>query len=213
MTNDNGTVASFNSTNDTTVINALSAGTYYLEITDQSLSCGSSVDTILIENPAPVLIGSILTNASAVSANDGSINLTVVGGTSPYQFNWNNSETTEDLINLSAGNYTVEVTDANGCVSTETFTLDFATSLAELNNNNSVVVYPTPAKELISFEGKELSGATLTLVSVSGQVVLTRNLTSTKEMINISDLSTGIYYYKLMNNNSTTQGKLIIVND
>lgn len=213
LTNDNGTVASFNSTNDTTVINTLSAGTYYLEITDQSLSCGSSVDTILIENPAPVLIGSILTNASAVSANDGSINLTVVGGTSPYQFNWSNSETTEDLINLSAGNYTVEVTDANGCISTETFTLDFATSLAELNNKSSVVVYPTPAKEFISFEGKELNGATLTLVSVSGQVVLTRNLTSTKEMINISDLSTGIYYYKLMNNNSTTQGKLIIVND
>jgi hypothetical protein len=213
LSNDNGIINSFNSSTDTTILNTLSAGTYYLEITDQSLSCGSTIDTILIENPTPVLISSSLTNASSVLANDGAIDLVVVGGTSPYQFNWNNGETTEDLINLSAGNYTVEVTDANGCISTEIFTLDFATSLAEFNNNTAVVVYPTPAKDFISFEGTDINGAILSIISVSGQVVLTRNLTSTKEIINVSNLSTGIYYYELINKNTTTQGKLIIVND
>src|SRR5690606_32877936 len=86
LSNDNGIINSFNSTTDTTVINSLSAGTYYLEITDQSLSCGSTIDTILIENPTPVLISSNNTNSSSALANDGAIDLIVVGGTSPYQF-------------------------------------------------------------------------------------------------------------------------------
>jgi len=45
----------------------------------------------------------------------GSINLTVSGGIAPYQFAWAHGAITEDLSNLSAGDYSVVVTDANGC--------------------------------------------------------------------------------------------------
>jgi hypothetical protein len=47
------------------------------------------------------------TNVSCNGANDGSINLTVTGGADcvAYTFNWSNGATTEDVSNLTAGNY------------------------------------------------------------------------------------------------------------
>ena len=47
--------------------------------------------------------------------NSGSINLKVSGGTPPFKYDWSNGIKTEDLNNISAGNYLVTVTDSNGC--------------------------------------------------------------------------------------------------
>ena len=211
LSNDIGTVTFFNSTNDTTIINNLGAGTYYLQISDQSLTCATSIDTIVIENPTPVSVSSVVTNPS-LSLNDGAIDLMVNGGTSPYQYNWSNGETTEDLVNLTAGTYDVTIIDANGCSSNEVFVLDLSTGISNLSTNESVVLYPNPAKDVITFEGKNLAGTILKLTTISGQVVLTKKLTSTKETLTISSLSSGVYFYELNNETIQQKGKLIVVN-
>lgn len=66
-------------------------------------------------------------SVSCAGASDGSINTTISGGASPYSFAWTGpggfSSTNEDPSALSAGNYTVVVTDANGCTATGSVTL------------------------------------------------------------------------------------------
>jgi len=59
-------------------------------------------------------------NVSATQGNDGTIDLTVVGGVAPATYQWSNGATTEDLTNLAAGTYKVIVTDAFGRQATTT---------------------------------------------------------------------------------------------
>lgn len=57
----------------------------------------------------------IQSTASIVNAPNGSIAITVTGGLEPYTYLWSNGETTQNISVLDSGNYSVTITDANGC--------------------------------------------------------------------------------------------------
>ncbi len=56
-----------------------------------------------------------LVNVTCEGNSNGLIDINIVGGTTPYSFNWSNGANSEDISNLSAGAYQVTITDANGC--------------------------------------------------------------------------------------------------
>ncbi len=62
---------------------------------------------------------------TCINTGNGSINLSVLGGTPPYTYSWSNGSTTEDLSEVLAGTYTVTVTDANLEVSVDEAIVDF----------------------------------------------------------------------------------------
>ncbi len=104
-------------------VNNLSAGNYTVTITD--LNGCTGLQTANVTQPASMLAASVATlqNVSCNGGNDGLIDLTVSGGTPPFAFNWSNGATTEDIGGLATGNYTVIVTDANGCTDSSTSTV------------------------------------------------------------------------------------------
>lgn len=91
----------------------LSGGLYYVIISDAN-GCQHR-DSVFINEPAPLALSVSITQISCFNSNDGAIDLSVSGGTAPYNYAWSNGVTSEDLSNLQNGVYVVTVTDANAC--------------------------------------------------------------------------------------------------
>ncbi|MBN1387194.1 MAG: gliding motility-associated C-terminal domain-containing protein, partial [Bacteroidales bacterium] len=91
----------------------LVAGDYILTVTDGT-GCSETYEVSLTE-PDELNIDFYVTDASCPDVADGSIDLTITGGVTPYIILWGDEATTEDRSSISAGNHTVQVTDANGC--------------------------------------------------------------------------------------------------
>lgn len=94
------------------------ADTYTVTITDTN-NC-ILIDTAIITQPPLLEIFLTATNVKCFGENSGEIDLAIVGGTPPYNVQWSNGETSEDLFNLFFGEYSVTVTDANNCVAIDT---------------------------------------------------------------------------------------------
>jgi len=92
----------------------LLAGEYEVTITD-SYGCDYSTSFTVSEPAEAISVTAYVTDMTCTGEASGSISLSVNGGVSPYQYAWSNGSTSKDLTDLSAGFYSVTVTDANGC--------------------------------------------------------------------------------------------------
>src|SRR5690606_35686971 len=86
------------------------------------IGCEFEIAGVIIDEPAAALSATALpTGETCITANDGSITITPAGGTAPYSTSLDGVAYTEGLFvydNLADGDYTVYVTDANGCAIT-----------------------------------------------------------------------------------------------
>jgi len=122
--------------------NIVPEGVYPYSVTD--LNGCNLYDTITITEPSDISTSYITSNyngynISCNSNSDGSIDLTTIGGTSPYSFSWNNGMSTENISSLNAGTYSVSITDANGCIHSDSLVLnepdELTLSLSSDNNS------------------------------------------------------------------------------
>lgn len=94
----------------------VAAGTYTLTVSDAA-ACSATASVTLTANTVAVTSTTSTTQSQCVT-NDGSATVTPTNGTSPYTYLWSNSGNTQTISNVGAGQYTVVITDANGCSGT-----------------------------------------------------------------------------------------------
>lgn len=97
----------------------LQAGAHTLTVTDKNLCVKNEI--IQVPQPQPLAVAFTVKKVSCFDLPDGDILASVTGGTPAYRYKWSNSsfvlgDTTFHPVNLYRDDYTLEVTDVNGCL-------------------------------------------------------------------------------------------------
>lgn len=137
-------------------ISTISQGNYTITVTD-SKGCKSSLSQLITQPIAPILNTPILTHINCYGDATGAINPLITGGTKPYSYNWSNGGNSAAINNLTAGNYSLILTDFNGCIE------HFSYTLLQPKNALNIQLNPTNIKCFGEATGKivsEISGGT-----------------------------------------------------
>ena len=100
---------------------SLLAGVYVVTVTDDNLCV--TIETVNITSSSGPIITSNIVDASCNGGNDGAIDLTITGGTAPYNIDWSTGEHTQDVSGLAAGIYDVTIFDDAGCGAVQVFSV------------------------------------------------------------------------------------------
>ncbi|MBO0934570.1 hypothetical protein [Fibrella aquatilis] len=112
----------------TSGITGLSTGVYGVTVTDGN-AC-SVIQSFTVNQPTALSVASLVTAVSCFSGTDGAVSLTATGGTAPYSYSWSTGVFTSALNGLSAGVYSVTLTDANACQRVDSYTISQPTALS-----------------------------------------------------------------------------------
>lgn len=185
----------------------LEEGSYSVLVRDANNCVYSGTYTVLA--PAtPLIINSVINPSTGTGNDDGSIDITVTGGTAPYSFDWSNGSVSEDLDSIVAGFYIIVVTDASGCETTEVIPVSVGSSVILTDKDNQhLLLYPNPASDFVNIELKGLNTnliENIRLTNNLGQQIVFMNLNTDKYALNTNDLIPGFYFLQV-----ESEGKII----
>lgn len=113
------------------------AGTYTVTVTDANSN--TVVDTVTIPQPPALIVNATNTNIACYGNTNGTANVTASGGIPGYTYSWSTGATTSFINGLTNGTYVAYVTDANGCVKTDTVMVTSPPSfVAQVSQDTSI---------------------------------------------------------------------------
>lgn len=119
-------------------ISGLPVGTYTVNVSDQN-NCPASISVNITQPTVLSSAAGSVVNPTCFASTNGSASVTASGGTIPYSYMWSNGQTGSTASNIGAGTYTVTITDANGCTSSQTSVLTQPTQVITMAGQNDTI--------------------------------------------------------------------------
>ena len=201
-------------TNDN-VFGGLGAGNYAITITDAN-GCVAEGSADIVE---PDALDVSVDEVVASSGSDGSISITVTGGTGTLDYNWTGpngfTSSDEDLTGLEAGPYELTVTDENGCTYVVAGGVEVTVGIGELDSQVLVSVSPNPSNGqfFVNIAGLNGQKVAIRISDVQGRILVNRELNQSTgqftELVDLSNASDGFYFMTLTVGSYSSTTKLV----
>ena len=185
-TNDNGF------TSDDQNIDNLEGGTYIAVVTDDN-NCQITQD-FNVDEPSPIIISGGIEESET---------LIVTGGTGDYSYDWEGPDgftaNTPTITPEENGEYTLTVTDENGCEEDKTFNV----TTISVNEHQTIVIsaYPNPASDQFFLETNSHEVSQLQMIDITGKLVKSVHVNSSLVEIDVANLKNGLYIYRVLDRN------------
>lgn len=169
--------------------------------------CAQSMDSLVItfaaDSPA----------IDEITTGDGTATVTASGGEPPYSYEWSDGQTTATATGLAAGEYTVTVTDANGC--TVTGTIDVMVSTASLDGVSSFYFGPNPTTGTIDLTLRMETAAAvgIEIEDVSGKRLMYMEedaATTLQRTLDLSSYASGVYILRIITEKGQLTKRLVL---
>ncbi|MCC6727700.1 MAG: SprB repeat-containing protein, partial [Saprospiraceae bacterium] len=172
---------------NTQSLNNLPAGTYTVSVSSSQGCVGTATKTIT-GSPA-MNVNLAVQHVNCNGASTGNITATIAGGTTPFSYAWNTGASSATISNLTAGNYSLTVTDALGCTKLQSTTINQPTAIV-LNFNNS---------------GSCGANGSSTVVATGGTPIFTYHWSNGATTATVSNLAPGTYSVTVTDANNCTK--------
>ncbi|MFP4024947.1 MAG: T9SS type A sorting domain-containing protein, partial [Thiohalospira sp.] len=195
----------------------LSAGTYDLTVTDDN-GCEEAASIVIIEPEAITIVSDTAINTTSESATDGSIEVEATGGTGILTYLLTPGDISNEtgiFNNLGPDDYTVSITDENGCGPvTTSLTVSFPDAIQSISNAKSIKLYPNPtsAKITLEIDADRHATYTIEILNIAGQRLYKENTETNgnlRKEIDLSEYAKGIYFIKVITEGFYYQEKVI----
>ncbi len=187
---------------DTEDLGNLNAGTYNLIVTDQE-GCGFGT-TIEVEQPNTLVVTTNHDYGNGFTFSN------VMGGTPPYNYNWSNGETTSAIVE-EPGDYSLTVTDSNGCVGVADINIS---STDELSGLVSFQLAPNPndGRFIIQMEMEQYSDLDFIIIDILGRPIYQKQVSGSSifEKIEMDDMPSGNYFLLISDGSSRMVERFVV---
>ncbi len=179
----------------------LPAGTHSVTITDAN-GCFEVVSVVIGSTcPASLGVTTTSTDETVEGFNNGTASASTSNGEIPFSYQWSNGETGNTILDLAPGDYTVTVTDANGCNETAMVTIAVGNSVnvANITALSNINIMPNPTRDFTTLQVafSETVDLEVELMTMLGQKVERfefNNTSSENVMLDLTNVPSGIYF-------------------
>jgi len=194
----------------TSQLDSLPAGVYPISVYDAGALIAR--DTLTLPDPIPILLETSSTPAAG-NNQDGSATVEVIVAQPPYTIQWGTEpmQTTPTATGLAPGTYTVTVTDANGCTSVSTVTVEQLTSTSSRHSEAFLKVFPNPSGGPFTFrlEGESIQEGEFRITDAMGRVRREGYFSGSADQ-RIAGLPPGLYYLWLQLPGGVIKRKVLV---
>ncbi|MES2591184.1 MAG: T9SS type A sorting domain-containing protein [Bacteroidota bacterium] len=193
----------------TSTVSGLCAQTYTVTVTDAN----GLTNTKMVTVSEPSMLMATLTSTASTTGSDGTATATVSGGTAGYTYLWNNGGTNGSITGMGAGDYTVTITDGNGCSILNTVTITGVVGITEVLNSDSFSIQPNPSNGNfnIILNDTNVGITSVNIYDITGRLLENIALNGVQHFCKLSfNYPGGVYYIMINTNNGSAIKKVMI---